>query len=492
MNRPSSLATLLLAATLSPLGAQSLGARIDHRLDAPGLDRLLWGVTVTDTTGKVLYERNGDRLFIPASNTKLVVTITAATLLGTSFTVTTSVYGTGPVIDGTLQGNLVLYGRGDPTFSNRCYDIDTTRAGVCDHNPASKLDTLAQALHARGIRVIAGDLIGDGSYFEPTLVHPDWENYDLGWWYAAPVSGLGFNDNAVDVHEVASDSAGRPAQITLAPDVGAFTLDNRAVLGLHSDTRTFDLFRSADGLTYLATGVLPRGIPDKTEFAAIKDPARYAALAFRRALLAAGITVRGGTRSTFDSLAFVAARLTTPLAEVRSRPLSDWLVPILNTSQNWFAEMLLKQVARQRGTNGSWSEGCRIERRFLIDSVGVDSTAFSLDDGSGLAAANLISPHAFTQLLRFVRQRPAWTAFAAGLPQSGKPGSLKDRFVRTPLEGRVRAKTGTITHVATLSGYVERPDGNTLIFSVMANHHTLSNSRIIAAIDSVVLALGKP
>ncbi|MGH7593993.1 MAG: D-alanyl-D-alanine carboxypeptidase/D-alanyl-D-alanine endopeptidase [Gemmatimonadales bacterium] len=482
---------LLLAATATA-SAQSLTTRIDHRLDGPGLDRLLWGVAVTDLDGHLLFGRNADRLFIPASNTKLLVSITANTLLGPRFTVPTSVYGSGPVANGVLQGDVVLYGRGDPTFSNRCYAADTTGAGVCDHDPAARLHQLAEQLRHRGIRVIAGDVIGDGSYFTPEIIHPDWEVYDLGWWYAAPVSGLGFNDNSVDFREIAGDSVGATPQVTMTPDLGAFALDNRAEVGARGSRRTFDIVRSDDGLTYLATGMLPAGSAPRNESAAVVDPNHYAALAFRRALATAGILVRGETRSTVDSFTYRSTRLTAPLAEVRSRPLGDWLYAILSPSQNWFAEMLIKQLGRQFGTAGSWEEGRRVERRFLIDSVGLDSTEFSVQDGSGLAANNFVTPLAFTRLLTFARKHANFAAIDAGLPASGKPGTLRNRFAGTPAATAVHAKTGSISGVNTLSGFVERADGRVLVFSIMANHHTLGGARMIAAIDSVVVELAKP
>jgi serine-type D-Ala-D-Ala carboxypeptidase/endopeptidase (penicillin-binding protein 4) len=482
----------LLLVLAGPACAQSLAERIDRRLDAPGLDHLLWGVAVADLDGHLLYGRNADRLFIPASTTKLVVSIVANSLLGPAFTVATSVYGTGPVANGVMQGDLVLYGRGDPTFSKRCYDVDTTRLGACDAAPAAKLHELAQQLHDRGVRVIAGDLVGDGSWFEPQLVHPAWENYDLGWWYAAPVSGLGFNDNSVDFREIAGDSAGATVQLILTPDIGAFTVENRAEVGLRGSRRTFDIFRTTDGLGYLATGALPAGSAPRNESAAVVDPNRYAAVAFRHELAAVGILVRGDTRSTVDSFTYRAAHATPPLAEVWSRPLKDWLYPILSPSQNWFAEMTLKQLGKRFGVSGSWAEGRAVERRFLIDSVGLDSTEFSLQDGSGLASNNFISPLAFTKLLTFARKHANFAAINAGLPQSGKPGTLRDRFAGTPAATAVHAKTGSISGVNALSGYVERPDGHVLVFSVMANHHTLGGARMIAAIDSVIVELARP
>lgn len=486
------LVTLAFALTAAPAPAQSLARRLDARLDAPGLDRHIWGMAVTDLQGKLLYGRNADRMFIPASNVKLVVGAAATALLDPTFTVATSLYGTGPVVDGVLQGDLVLYGRGDPTFSRRCYDADETLPGVCDRDPTTKLVDLARQLRARGVTVVAGELIGDGSYFEPQLVHPVWESYDLNWWYAAPVSGLGFNDNAVDFRIVAGDQAGDQPRITLSPDVGIGGLDVRAETGARGSRSTFDVLRREDGLGWTATGRLPAGAAPRTEYGAVADPNRFTALALRRELSAEGIIIRGTTRSTTDSLAYRHARSAPALAEVRSRPLSDWIFPILNTSQNWFAEMLLKQLGKQFGTAGSWEEGRRVTRRFLIDSIRIDSTQIALEDGSGLAANNLMSPQAFTTLLTWIRRHPNYDNFASALPQSGAAGSLRRRFIGTPLEGRVRAKSGTISRVNSLSGYVERSDGQVLVFSIQANHHTIGSTRMIAAIDSLVVELGKP
>ncbi|MEK6597699.1 MAG: D-alanyl-D-alanine carboxypeptidase/D-alanyl-D-alanine-endopeptidase, partial [Gemmatimonadota bacterium] len=203
------------------------------------------------------------------------------------------------------------------------------------------------------------------------------------------------------------------------------------------------------------------------------------------------IAVQGATRSTTDSLLYQAARSSTPLAAVASRPVFDWLVPILSTSQNWFAEMLLKQLGRQLGAAGSWDEGLRVTRRFLIDSVGVDSTQFSLRDGSGLSTVDLVTPAAFVRLLTWIRRHQAYPVFAAGLPVAGETGTLRSRFVGTRLEGRVIAKTGTLTSGNTLSGYLERPKGGMLVFSIQANHHAIGGRAMVAAIDSALAIIGR-
>ncbi len=468
--------------------------RLDSLLQAPPFHRNLWGVALMDDRGRLVYGHNADRLFMPASNTKLVVSALAAALLAPDWSVATSLYAAGPVSDGMIQGDLVLYGRGDPTFSRRCYSVDTLLGGACDRDPAARFGELARALKANGIRAVQGDLVGDGSWFDGELVHQDWGSYDLNWWYAAPVGGLAFNDNSVEITWKPGPALDAPAILTLDPDLGDVTLENRTrTVGMGGESDIGDrMYREPGTLHLWAEGTVTAEHSGGTESFALPDPSLYAARALRRALTEAGISVLGTTRSTTDSLAYRYARQSPPLAETRSRPLRDWIFPILNTSQNLFAEMLLKQLGRQFGAAGSWREGLAVEQRFLIDSVGLDSTLFALADGSGLSASNLVAPLAFARLLQFIRRHPRFADnFAPGLPLSGAVGSLKTRFIGTPLEGRVRAKTGSIARVNTLSGYFDLPDGRTFTFSVQSNHHAQGSRRTIAAIDSLVVAMAK-
>jgi D-alanyl-D-alanine carboxypeptidase/D-alanyl-D-alanine-endopeptidase (penicillin-binding protein 4) len=467
---------------------------IDSLLDSPPFNRALWGVALVDERGRLLYGRNADRLFIPASNTKLVVSAVGSALLPPDWTVTTSVYPAGPVDGATLRGDLVLYGRGDPTMGRRCYSTDTTLAGACDLDPFARLRSLAEQIAQRGIRVIDGDLVGDGSWFDGELLHQDWGVYDINWWYAAPVAGLGFNDNSVDIVWRPGPAEGAPADLSFWPDLGDFTLENRTTTvtaGGESDVGD-RMFREEGTLRVWAEGTVALDSRGGTESYAMPDPNLFTARAFRRALADAGISVLGTTRSTTDSSRYRAPREAPPLAESASRPLRDWIFPILNTSQNWYAEMLLKQLGRQFGREGSWREGLQVERRFLVDSVGLDSTLFALSDGSGLSASNLIAPLGFTGLIRYIRSHPNFaSSFLPGLPQSGNVGSLRRRFVGTPIEGRVYAKTGSISRVNTLTGWFELANGKSYTFSVQANHHAEGGRATIAQIDSVVVAMAR-
>ncbi|MDH3292359.1 MAG: D-alanyl-D-alanine carboxypeptidase/D-alanyl-D-alanine-endopeptidase [Gemmatimonadota bacterium] len=481
----------LVGSAVPPLHAQGSPARrIEQRLARPPLDRAHWGILAIDERGRTLYEHNADRLFIPASTAKLVVAAAASALLPAEFRAITSVYAAGPITDGVLQGDLIIFGRGDPTFSTRCYGTDTLAAGACD-SAWARVDTLADQLVARGIRRVAGAVVGDGSHFDPELTHPGWESYDLNWWYAAPVSGLGFNDNSLDVTYGPGPAVGAPVDVQFWPDLGLFLFENRTRTLDAGERRTIDFFREPGTTRVWAEGGVSARARPRTEYFAVPDPNLFFAAALREALARRGVSVLGPTRSTVDPALYASLRTTAPVAEVASRARDDLIYPILNSSQNWFAEMILKNLGQHTAGTGSWEAGLAAERRFLIDSVGVDSTAIALSDGSGLATTNLLTPRALVQILAYMRTHPSGSGFLRGLPRSGQPGSLRDRFIGTPLEGRVVAKTGSIARVNSLAGYVERPDGRTVVFAIFANNHTVPYSAMLQQIDSLVLELGR-
>jgi D-alanyl-D-alanine carboxypeptidase/D-alanyl-D-alanine-endopeptidase (penicillin-binding protein 4) len=471
----------------------TLERRLTTLLDQPPFNRATWNVFVQDDRGRVLFARNPDRFSVPASNTKLVVAAAATVLLPADYRVRTSLYANGTVEGGVLQGDLILYGRGDPTWSERCYSTDTLAAGVCD-STWTAVDAIADSVRARGIRRITGKIVGDGSYFEPTMVHSNWGAWDLNWWYAAPVSGLGFHDNSVDFEITPGTALDQPPTITWQPDLHLFSFENRARTGPADSGSTIgdNFFRKPGTLEIWAEGTVALGRMPRTESFALPDPNLYAARALAAALQKKGVSVEGGAASTTDSLLYRAVRCCgSPIAEYRGRPLPDMIFPILNTSQNWFAEMLLKILGREVGGAGSWEAGLDVEKRFLIDSVKLDSTAFALDDGSGLSASNLVTPRAFVQLLDYMARHEKRTPFLAALPRSMQPGSLLRRFTGTPLEGRVLAKTGSISRVNSLSGYIERADGRRFTFAIAANAHAARGREMLAQIDSLVVEIAR-
>src|SRR5713226_727367 len=503
------LASLTISCTL-PVPAQAQGSRprtvalsgsLERRLaqlvDAPPFDRATWGIVVVDERGRTLYQRNADHFSVVAGTSKMVVTATAAVLLPPDYRVRTSLYASGRLDGGVLYGDLVVYGRGDPTWSARCFSVDTLPAGACD-SAYTAIDAIADSVRARGIRRITGKLVGDGSYFEPTMIHYGWNAWDLTWWYAAPVSGLGFHDNSVDFRIDPGPAVDAPPVIAWAPDLGLITFENRArtVAAESASTIGDNFFRTAGGWGIRAEGTVALGRKTRVESVALPDPNLYAARALAASLARRGVAVEGGAASTTDSLAYRTVRCcVAPLVDFRGRPLPDIIFPILNSSQNWFAEMLLKILGRELKGEGSWSAGLGVERGFLSVFVKTASTAFALEDGSGLAAGNLVTPLAFAKLLAYMHSHPKGGPFVASLPHAGQPGSLLKRFVGTSLEDRVIAKTGSIDRVNSLSGYIEPANGGgggrTITFSVQANGHAVPYQQMLNQIDSVVVQIGR-
>jgi len=321
----ASLAATAIAgsAVALPVEAQAITPRITRRLDRPPLDRHLWGIAVLDDGGRLVVGRNADRLFTPASNTKLVVTAAATMLLTPDWTARTSLYGTGPVRDGVLLGDLILYGRGDPTWSRRCYSVDTLAVGVCSLDAYWALRALAGQLIRRGIRRVAGAVVGDGSYFEREIVHPTWEVANLVWGYAAPVSGLGFNENTITATVAPGLAAGDPAAVTVEPDFADFGIEVRATTNGAGDRNDRLVWsRAEDGHLQLDGSIRVGAEPTRATLA-VSDPARFAAAALARVLADSAITVGGGVAGTTDSLVTKAARAGDELAAVDSRPLAD-------------------------------------------------------------------------------------------------------------------------------------------------------------------------
>lgn len=476
------LALVMAAAGLPhPASAQhpSLTRRLNALLDEPPFDRAIWGVAVADPTGRIVFARNADRLFVPASVTKILVTSAAAALLPPDYRYRTSVYAAGLVVGGVVNGDLVLYGRGDPTLSGRF-----------DDSVSVAFDAMAGALRSQGIVRVTGDIVGDASYFDSVLVHPSWAGYDLNWWYAAPVTALGFNENSVDFF-ITPTTPGNPPAISFAPDLGVVRFTNRARTVRADSARTIDFYRAPGTNTLWTAGDVPANVRPWTEHVAVWDAPAWAAAALRRSLERHGIAVDGRARTTFDSTAFAGARRRAPLTEHRSVPFPDILRRILESSQNWFADLLLKTLGREFRGSGSFAAGIDVERRFLVDSLAVDPAAFDVVDGSGLSTSNLATPRALVQVLRAMRRRPGADAFVAALPVGGRSGTLRYRFREAPLEGQVRAKTGSIDRVNALAGYLELNGRRTWTFAIMLNHHTAETRDALRRIDAIVAELAR-
>jgi len=438
------------------------------------LSRAHWGVAVYDIEGEQWVAlHNADQFFVPASNLKLVVSAVALERLGPDFTYRTTVYATRPIgSDGTLNGDLVLYGRGDPNLSGR-------------HAPTMTaiFEWLADSLVKRGLKRVTGDLIADESHWDNEYHHRDWSGFDQMWWYAAPVGALGFNDNSIDVSIRPGPRVGVPPLIETRPQSPFYTLDNHAVTGARGTESTFDMKREPGSNRITAFGALPLDERPETAYVAVVGAADYSATTFRSVLVNRGIQIEGRVRTVSDPLASpVWSGDSIALANHRSTPMASVLESINGRSQNWHAEQVLKTLGREIAGAGTWKAGLEVERETLAQ-LGMDTTAFLLRDASGLSPANLTTPRALAELLTTMRSRPDGDVFERTLSVAGQSGSLKGRFRGSAAQGRVRAKTGFIANVYALSGYMTTVSGREYAFSVFVNG---AGSRANPAIDRLV------
>lgn len=449
---------------------------IDSIIAVYPLDRVSWGIEVFDPgTVRLLYRHSAERHFIPASNTKIVATSAALALLGPDWRYRTDVHATGSGAAGTVETVLIV-GRGDPTMSERFFG-----------NDFAVLAALADSVARGGVRRITRGVIIDASYFDDVFVHPVWEVGDLRSSDAAPVAAFAIGEGSFGAVVRPGRAAGNAASVRVLGPPGLVRVRSE-VLTEVSDGRTSIVERLA-GDTILFTGTIALNAPADTERVALVDPVAYAGNAFVAALRERNIEVSGGVRIVYDTTE--AHRLpftpdTRRIASWESPPIRDIVSALMKPSANWMTEQVCKTLGAERNGRGSWASCVRVEAPFLV-SAGIDSTAFLLRDGSGLAAQNLLTPHAIVQLLEHDR-RAAWGEdYRRSLAEPGEKGTLTRRLL--PLKGRLWAKTGSITNVNSLSGYVQTDSGKMLIFSILSNGSGRPASEIRGAMDAIVMRI---
>ena len=439
-----------------------------------------WGIEVLDqSNNQVIFSENTYRHFVPASNTKLVVTTVAMGTLGPDWRYQTPFYLGGAPGD-TAPTSLLIVGRGDPTMSGRFHNRDDFAA----------VKMLADSLVARGVKRISGDIIVDATYFTPEAVHSSWEIGDLPWYYAAPTAAFGIGEAALRLIVAPGATVGAPAKASVVGSEIPMPLVMRATTDTAGASSTINVDYEAWPDTLVITGKVAVNKADSS-WIAVPDPALFAAQSLRTALAQKGVRTTGNVRVVRDSLEasqIRSAYTTTPAVTWTSPPMRDIIAAILKPSQNWIAEQLVRTLGAQYRGRGSWSAGLNVERRYLIDVAGIDSTFFSLRDASGLSAQNLLSPRAFIMLLEHARKAP-WSAdYRAALPTPGMRGAtLSNRLAG--FEQNVFAKTGSIANVNTLSGYVRTLDGRDLTFTILSNGSGRPSAEVRRGIDKLVSAM---
>jgi serine-type D-Ala-D-Ala carboxypeptidase/endopeptidase (penicillin-binding protein 4) len=483
---------------------------VDAALADPNAQKAFLGVLIVDAqTKQPLYELNADRYFTPASNTKLFTTALALATLGPNYRFRTTIETHG-MLDaaGRLRGDLVLVGRGDPEFSNRRIPYDAVNP---IEGPADKpLADLVDALVAKGLKEVDGDIVGDDSYF-PYRPYPDgWAVGDLPEDYGAAVSAICFDDNGLDVKVTPGDQVGAPTWVTVEPWPGYDVYDYGITTSAPGSSPDFHMVADPGPKKFLLRGSIPLGHATMDIGAAMPDPADYTAHVLKQMLLARGIRVTGNARAQHappppenpssespspSSAPSSSAPPPSILAERDSPPLIE-IVRVLNkVSENLHAEILLRTVAKEQTGIGSADAGLRVEQKFLT-SIGVPLGDVLVDDGSGLSRENLVTPSAVVVLLEYIRQQPWGDAFISTLPVAGLDGTLQHRLIDTPAQGRIQAKTGSVERTQAVSGFATTLHGEHLIFSMFDNHNGGPSREAVKVIDAIAVAmvqdLGEP
>ncbi|MEK7686475.1 MAG: D-alanyl-D-alanine carboxypeptidase/D-alanyl-D-alanine-endopeptidase [Verrucomicrobiota bacterium] len=468
----------------------ALQARLSNHIAQPRFAAAAWGVKIISLdTGKVLFEHNAAKLLKPASNAKLYSGALALHRLGPDFRIRTSLYATArPDNSGMLPGDLIIYGRGDPSFAARFHNGEYGKI----------LDPLVEAVVSAGVKSIQGGLIGDESYFRGPPLGSGWTWDDLQYYYGAEVSALTVQDNVVDLVFKPGQNLGEACRITASPETAYLTFSNRTTTVAAGGRRMINLYRPIGLNVVVVTGQLPSDDLGWTDAAAVHDPARWFVTLFQEALERRGIKVQGTLRTLnwLDrELQPLEPAKLVEIGSVESRPLAEMLGKMMKPSQNLYAQLCLLQAGARapRATNASAFEtteeiGLRVLREFL-DEAGVRKGDVLLEEGSGLSRAALLTPNATVALLKFMSRHPQADVFRQALPLAGVDGTLRNRMKGTAAAKNVQAKTGSLRYVNTLSGYVATAAREQLAFSIMLNNYDQSAAGTSAREDLDAIAI---
>lgn len=467
-----------------------LARRINAILRESPAGRGFWGIEVVRLPDdEILYSRNSQHLFQPASNMKLFTTSAALSKLGPNFIFRTTVESSAaPDAEGRVP-NLVLVGRGDPNLGSRVVPYQYNSPPRLPADLA--FEKLADQLVAKGVREVTGNLYADDTYYVYEPYGIDWGWDDLEWDYGAPITALAFNDNSLTLQVKPAAFVGPHAQIFIEPGEGYYKVVNNVkttALGIPADV---EVNRFPGSMVLDVWGHIPLDSTGIEEGISIQNPPRYIGDMFRKLLEQRGVKVDGkvvvvertpAEVADGDAPSLPVTRIT--LAEHDSLPLSQDVKVTLKVSQNLHAEMLLRTLSHVLDNQGSREDGLDILRAFT-QKMGIQPDEVQFAGGCGLSRETLVTPDALMKLLEYDVRAPYFPSLYAALPVAGVDGTLGDRFHHTALQGRVHAKTGSMEHVNALSGYMNLPGRRRLAFVIIGNHQPLKFTPATKVVDRI-------
>lgn len=485
--------------TPTPVWVQTLAdlqSRIRLRLSRPELRRGQIGIKIVSlNSSKVVFEENAEKYFMPASNMKNFTVATALERLGPDFRFVTSVFANGlPDANGTVKGDLRIFGRGDISISTAFNNGDYYKG----------LDDLADKIAQAGVKRVEGNLIGDESYFRGNAIPGSWEWDDLQWYYGAEISALPLNDNAVDV-AVTPGMVGALCNVTVSPANKLMVVNNRCFTTRASEKRQLQVVKKLDRNILDIIGTVPVGDNGFKGSVTFTHPADLFITLLKQRLELKGVTITGNARLLHPDIKGDPSQVE--IAKLESPPFSLIAAKTMKPSQNMYTETLLWTLGEQSRygsatspgngstvstaptSNADSSEiGILAVKKFLFE-IGVAPDGIIQYDGSGLSRHNLITPAAVVRLYTYMaRQSKYSTAWRDSLTIGGVDGTLANRFKGTAAAGNIRGKTGTIDQVSALSGYLTTASGEQLVLSIVVNGVAEPRMRT-GLIDEIVLNL---
>jgi len=452
---------------------------LDAILNDPVLAHGVWGVMAKSlSTGETLYARNPRTLLLPASSMKVVTLAAIAERRGWDYTFPTTLSIAGSIAGGVLAGDLVVSGSGDPSL------------GLADGSAERVFREWTERLKQLGVRTIDGRIVGDDSAFEDQTLGFGWSWDDLPDDYAAGVGALQFNENAVRVTIAPGPAVGDYAGVTTEPSYG-IDVKSSVVTSANGSPTSLTTSRLPGSAALQINGSIAAAAVPATLLVAVDNPTLYYVRALRSALIANGIDVRGAAVDIDDIAANPSPRIDTHPMVHHSPALSTLAVRLMKDSQNQYAETFLKTVSTA-GTDGGplTAFGARAAYQEVFDRWGVHAGGMIVRDGSGLSRYDFVTAEALVTILEHVyKDEKLRGPFEASLPVAGRDGTLANRFKGTAAEGTVRAKTGSMTGVRTLSGYLTTASGEPVVFAVLANNFETPADVVNRATDAIVLRL---